>query len=49
MRKQEVIMNRDEGQYNRSHVFDDLLVMDSRTRNTFAAGNAIVKQHSSTA
>ena len=34
--------NRDEGQYNVSHVFHDLLV-DKRTRNTFAAGNDAAK------
>ncbi len=37
-------MNRDKGQYNLSHVFDDLLV-DKRTRNLFTAGNAVAKQH----
>ncbi len=48
IRKQGPTMNGDEGQYNLSHVFDDLLV-NKRTRNTFAAGNVVAKQHSSTA
>ncbi len=42
IRKQGTPMNRDEGQYNLSHVYDDLLV-DKRTRNTFAAGNTVAK------
>ena len=34
-------MNRYEGQYNLNHVCDDLLV-DKRTKNTFAAGNTVL-------
>ena len=48
IRKQGATMNRDEGQYHLSHVFDDLLV-DKTSRNTQPAGNAVAKQHSSTA
>ncbi len=40
-------MNRDEGQYNLSHIFNDLL-MNKRKRNTLKAGNSVAKQHSST-
>ena len=47
IRKQGETMNRDEGQCNLSHVFDDMLV-DKGTRNPFATGNAVIKQHSST-
>ena len=56
IRKQGNIMNRDEGQYNLTHVFDDLLVGNtsknfvdntSRTGNT-GTGNAVTRQPSST-
>ena len=46
--KQGATMNRDEGQYHLTHVFDDLLV-DKTSRKTQPAGNAVAKQHSSTA
>ena len=42
IRKQGTTMNRDEGQYNLSHIFDDLLMEKS-------SGNSVAKQRSTTA
>ena len=46
IRKQGKTMNRDEGQYNLSHVFDDLLTADKSSGNT-ASSSRVVNSRSS--
>ena len=43
IRKQGATMNRNEGQYNLSHVYDDLLV-DKRPRNTYVSRSSLLIQ-----